>query len=111
MANPASTNKLKETIEKKLAAMLKADEPPTDAEMKLMTLGIKYLAVQAKLEESEYGDFFNDGPDGDPGGIQAEPDGAEPPRRRRKANGAGADDGAAGARLDGEGQGLTDDPR
>lgn len=104
MANPQTVNKLKATVEKRLADMLKAKEPPADAEMKMMHLAVKYLAVQAKLEESEYGDFFNDdgAEAGDPSGIQDEPR-AEPSRGRRKANGAAAEPGAEGIGAQREG--------
>lgn len=103
MANPQSTNKLKATVEKRLADMLKAKEPPADAEMKMMHLAVKYLAVQAKLEESEYGDFFDDRAEaGDPSGIPDEPR-PEYKRGRPKANGADPFNGTAGVGPEREG--------
>jgi len=41
--------------------MLEDRGEPNEQRMKLLKLGIGYLAVQAKLEENEYGDFFNEG--------------------------------------------------
>lgn len=81
---------LKETVEAKLAAYLAGDTPPDDQSMKLLGLAVKYLAVQAKLEEGEYGNFF----DGDGDGDQEQQDGT-PPRARKRANGAGRSDGDA----------------
>lgn len=49
---------LKSAVERELKAMLKSSAPPDDARMKLLKLAIQFIAVQAKLEESEYGSFF-----------------------------------------------------
>jgi hypothetical protein len=63
--------------------MLAATEEPSEGRMKLLKLSIGYLAVEAKLEENEYGDFFRDG---EPGSVP--PETAKPATRRRKSNGA-----------------------
>ena len=50
---------LKETIKDELGKMLAKNEEPSEGRMKLLTLGIKYLAVEAKLDENQYGGFFD----------------------------------------------------
>ena len=51
---------LKTSIKDELQKMLESNVEPSEGRMKLLTLGIKYLAVEAKLEESEYGGFFEE---------------------------------------------------
>ena len=72
---------LKESIKEQLAHLLspEATEPPS-WQMQALKLGITFLAVEAKLEESEYGGFF----DPDTPSLPAEPKGEEPPARKRK---------------------------
>lgn len=84
----AAKKELKDTIADELAAMLSnKEQEPSEGRMKLLKLGIGFLAVQAKLEENEYGDFFNDP---DPGSV---PQGEKPAARKRaRGNGAGEPD-------------------
>lgn len=80
----ARAKELKDTVKSELARML-ADtaNEPSEGRMKLLKLGIAYLAVEAKLEESEFGDFFRDG---DAGSVPPE---AQPAARKRaRRNGA-----------------------
>lgn len=72
---------LKESIKEQLAHLLspEATEPPS-WQMQALKLGITFLAVEAKLEESEYGGFF----DPDTPSVQAEPEREEPAARKRK---------------------------
>lgn len=64
---------LKQTIEDEIAAMLSVKDEPSEGRMKLLKLGIGFLAVQAKLEENEYGGFFVGDGDGATGGIPVKP--------------------------------------
>lgn len=68
---------LKTSIEAEIQKMLKAKESPDEGRMKLLALGIKMCALNAKLEESEYGGFFDPSADAELG----HPDGA--PKRKR----------------------------
>lgn len=96
---------IKKAIEKQLTNLLKDAAEPSEGRMKLLKLGIAYLAVNAKLEENEYGDFFKD-PDesGAPSGVPQRQDGAEPDTRRRKKRSNGAEEPARGI---GEGIGAA----
>ena len=58
---------LKTSIKDELQKMLESGDEPSEGRMKLLTLGIKYMAVEAKLEESEYGEFWRTDGDPDPG--------------------------------------------
>lgn len=79
---------LKRSIEDELRAMLEEKGEPNEQRMKLLKLGIGYLAVQAKLEETEYGGFF-EGPDTD-----LDADGSTS-KRKKPASGGDEGDGAA----------------
>lgn len=78
----AAKKDLKATLEKQISDMLAAEGEPSEGRMKLIALGIKMCALNAKLEENEYGDFFNAG---DTGGVPPEP--GQKPAARRRANG------------------------
>lgn len=54
----AKKKDLKKTIEDGIVAILESSEEPSEGRMKALALGIKMCALNAKLEESEYGDFF-----------------------------------------------------
>ena len=82
---------LKETIETEIRDMLANKAEPNEQRMKLLKLGIGFLAVQAKLEESEYGGFF-EGTDTD-----LDADGSAQ-KGKKSASGRGAAD--AGATFD-----------
>jgi hypothetical protein len=84
---------LQATIEAELVEMFDSNATPDEGRMKLVTLGIKYLAVKNKLEENQYGDFFNDG---DTGGVP-EKSARQEPAAGRRANGAGAGTEPGGA--------------
>ena len=71
---------LKTSIKDELQKMLESNIEPSEGRMKLLTLGIKYLAVEAKLEESEYGGFFGDTDTGEP--INNAPKRKKPGTRR-----------------------------
>ena len=54
----SSQSKIKREVENKLVKLLKTkkgDEKPEKEELQIVSLAIKFLAVSAKLEESEYG--------------------------------------------------------
>jgi hypothetical protein len=52
----SNQNRIKRAVENKLIAMLKKDAPnPTKESLQVTTLGVKYLAVAAKLDEAEFG--------------------------------------------------------
>ena len=78
---------LKGAIEDELRTMLGKTEEPNEQRMKLLKLGIGYLAVQAKLEESEYGGYFNEGT-GDEG---SDPTPRKEPRTRKHESNERAD--------------------
>lgn len=50
-------SKIKREVESKLVKLLrlKKEDKPEKEELQVMSLAIKFLAVSAKLEESEYG--------------------------------------------------------
>lgn len=58
----AKKKDLKTSIEEQIKDMLANTAEPSEGRMKLLALGIKMCALNAKLEENEYGDFFNDEP-------------------------------------------------
>ena len=74
----ARKKNLNDTVEEQLAAMLASEEEPSEGRMKLIALGIKMIAVKAKLEESEYGDFFTES-----GSTAGNETGAKPNARKR----------------------------
>lgn len=82
---------LRDTVKKQLSDMLGKDTEPSDGRMRLLKLAIGFLAVEAKLEESEYGDWLH--ADGDSGSVPAEPiaPASEPGTRRRKERGPNGD--------------------
>jgi len=80
---------LKKTVEEGISKILESTEEPSEGRMKALALGIKMCALNAKLEESDYGDFFSTD---ESGGIQKQP-GAKPDAGRR-ANGGGTEPGA-----------------
>lgn len=53
----SNQSRIKRAVETKLIALLKDKnkEPPKKEDLTVLGYGIKYLAVSAKLEESEYG--------------------------------------------------------
>lgn len=72
---PAEKKDLKSTIEAEIASMLSTKDEPSEGRMKLLKLGIGFLAVQAKLEENEYGGFFTGD---DPTGVPLKPQREKP---------------------------------
>lgn len=76
---------LKDSVESQIKALMDSTEEPSDGRLKLLALGIKMCALNAKLEESEYGDFFND--DAESGAASGVPQ--EKRAARKRANGAG----------------------
>lgn len=47
---------IKKAVEKKLGDLLKKDaKEPTKADLQVLTLSLKYLAVAAKLDEADFG--------------------------------------------------------
>lgn len=60
MGRKKAEKSLKETVEEGIMAVLKATEEPSDGRIKALALGIKMCALNAKMEESEYGDYFKD---------------------------------------------------
>ena len=73
--------------------MLETQGEPNDGRLRLLKLAIGYLAVKAKMEEDEYGGFFD--PDSDvPAGEATGPK----PRTRKRAKRGTDPDPAAGAR-------------
>lgn len=64
---------LKKSVEDEIQSMLKSQSEPSEGRMKLLALGIKMCALNAKLEESEYGSFFGEPDLGDTGSIQKGP--------------------------------------
>ena len=87
---------LKTTIKDELQRMLEATtDEPSEGRMKLLTLGIKYLAVEAKLEESEYGGFFGESEPGSTGSVQKR-ERAKPGTRRDEGDDAGFLDSGEG---------------
>lgn len=77
---------LKTSIETEIVEMVQAkDKEPSDGRLKLLALGIKLLAVNAKLEENDFGDFFRDADTGD-----TKSPGEKPAGGRRTNGSAGA---------------------
>ena len=64
----AGKKNLKKSLEDELKKMLEATGEPSEGRMKLIALGIKMCALNAKIEESEYGDFFRN-EDGEAEGV------------------------------------------
>jgi hypothetical protein len=75
---------LKTIVEQGIKDVLKSTEEPSDGRIKALTLGIKMCALNAKLEETEYGDFFKPG---DTGSLSEQP--GPKPAARKRANGSG----------------------
>lgn len=102
----AKKKDLKATVEEQLAELLADEAEPSEGRMKLLKLGIAYLAVNAKLEESSYGEFFNPNDElGDAGGLPQQPGGEKPHTRRGKKRTNGAEERAR-AEPSGEGIGI-----
>lgn len=64
----SNQNKIKKAVENKLIDMLKkGGDKPSKEELQVTTLGVKYLAVAAKLDEADFGkdldDLTKDDPD------------------------------------------------
>jgi hypothetical protein len=74
---------LKSIVEMVIISVLESTEEPSDGRIKALTLGIKMCALNAKLEESEYGDYFN-ADDGSTGRAGDLPQGEKPARGGRK---------------------------
>ena len=66
--------------------LAKTNEEPSEGRMKLIALGIKMCALNAKLEENEYGEYFR--PDDEPSGVQKRSNGAKPAGGGRKDAGS-----------------------
>jgi hypothetical protein len=85
MARQKKKQDLKTIVEQGIKAVLESSEEPSDGRIKALALGIKMCALNAKLEESEYGDFFTAGDaaagPGEPGDL---PKGKKRPARKRE---------------------------
>ena len=77
---------LKRTVEDGIVALLDSQEEPSDGRIKALMLGIKMCMLNAKLEESDYGEFFNPDDPGDAGSVQ-KLKGKESAARRRENGG------------------------
>ena len=83
----AAKKNLKKSLEDELKKMLEATGEPSEGRMKLIALGIKMCALNAKLEENDFGEFFRDDEPGSTSGVQK---GKEPAARSRANGGADA---------------------
>lgn len=83
----AAKKNLKKSLEDELRKLLEATGEPSDGRMKLIALGIKMCALNAKLEENDFGEFFRDDEPGSTAGNAPE---RTKPAARGRANG-GAD--------------------
>lgn len=81
----AKRKPLKSMVDEQLADMLESTDEPSEGRMKLIGIAIKKLALDAKLEESEYGDFFSSADE--PGSPTGHEKGTKPVSGKR-ANGA-----------------------
>jgi len=66
---------LKAAVKAELESLLSEKDEPAEWRMKVIDRAIKFLAVEAKLEESEYGGFFGD--------TDVRDAGAETPERKK----------------------------
>ena len=85
----AGKKNLKKSLEDELRKLLEATGEPSEGRMKLIALGIKMCALNAKLEENDFGEFFRDDESGSTGGV-SERKGKEPAARSRANGGADA---------------------
>ena len=71
----SNQHKIKRAVEQKLIGLLKNknDESPKKEDLTVLGYGIKYLAVSAKLEESEFGKELMDLEQEQEGGDTNEP--------------------------------------
>lgn len=72
---------LRDTIKSELAKLLAGKEEPPFWRLQAIKLSIGFLAVNAKLEEADYGEFFKS--TGEPGSVP-EREGKKPSTRRAK---------------------------
>ncbi len=68
MSTPSNQARIKKAVEAKIVDLLKKGAAkPEKEELQVLTLGVKYLAVAAKLEEAEFGkdlgELIEDDPD------------------------------------------------
>ena len=82
MGRKKAEKSLKETVEEGIMTVLNASDEPSDGRIKALALGIKMCALNAKLEEADYGEFFTQ-----PGPSAGDAKGKKPSGGRR-ANGA-----------------------
>jgi hypothetical protein len=78
----AKKKDLKSIVEDGIKSVLESQGEPSDGRIKALALGIKMCALNAKLEESDYGDFFNPADDGSAGSVPAQ--GKRAANRRKK---------------------------
>jgi hypothetical protein len=83
----AAKKNLKRSLEDELKKMLDATGEPSEGRMKLIALGIKMCALNAKLEENDFGEFFRDDESGSTSSV---PKGEKPAARSRANGGADA---------------------
>lgn len=87
----AAKKDLKASVEEEIKKMLVSTEEPSEGRMKLLALGIKMCALNAKLEESEFGDYFRpDDESGSAGGLSKRENGPKSTARSRANGGADA---------------------
>ena len=80
----AGKKNLKKSLEDELKKMLEATGEPSEGRMKLIALGIKMCALNAKLEENDFGEYFRiDEPGSTPGDAPER----KKPAARSRANG------------------------
>jgi hypothetical protein len=79
---------LKSMVDEQLKAMLESDAEPSEGRMKLIGISIKKLALDAKLEENEYGGFFS---------TDAESGHTDRPTKRKNREEPASGGGEAGA--------------
>ncbi len=73
---------LQAMVEKGITDLIDSKEEPSDGRIKALALGVKMVAIKAKLEESDYGDYFRE-----PGSSAGDAKGKKPSGSGR-ANGA-----------------------
>lgn len=64
---------LKTLVDEQITSMMEATAEPSEGRMKLLAIAIKKLALDARLEENDYGGYFNDDESGPPAGSPQGP--------------------------------------
>ena len=77
---------LKDTIKDQVRSILLGEAEPPPWKLKALEIGLKVVAVELKMEESEYGGFFGE----EPSGISEREE--SPTRRLKRGNGRTAEE-------------------